>query len=44
VWEIDREDTISVFVKRKPNLKDFEDELVPFLIKLFFLRKDAPLG
>jgi hypothetical protein len=30
VWEIDREDTISVFVKKKPNLKDFEDELVKY--------------
>ena len=27
VWEIDREDTISAFVKRKPVLKDFENEL-----------------
>ena len=30
VWEIDREDTITVFVKKKPNLKDFEDELVKY--------------
>ena len=30
VWEIDREDTISVFVKKKPNLKDFEDELCKY--------------
>ena len=27
VWEIDREDTIGAFVKRKPVLKDFENEL-----------------
>ena len=27
VWEVDREDTIVTFVKRKPILKDFEDEL-----------------
>ncbi len=27
VWEVDREDTITTFVKRKPVLKDFEDEL-----------------
>ena len=27
VWEVDREDTIVTFVKRKPVLKDFEDEL-----------------
>ena len=30
MWEVDREDTISVFVKKKPNLKDFEDELVKY--------------
>ncbi len=30
VWEIDREDTISVFVKKKPVLKDFEDELCKY--------------
>ena len=27
VWEIDREDTIAGFVKKKPKLKHFEDEL-----------------
>jgi len=27
VWEVDREDTITSFVKRKPALKDFEGEL-----------------
>ena len=27
VWEVDREDTIVTFVKKKPTLKDFEDEL-----------------
>lgn len=27
VWEIDREDTINVFLKKKPQLKDFENEL-----------------
>ena len=27
MWEIDREDTIGAFVKRKPVLKDFENEL-----------------
>ena len=27
VWEIDREDTIATFVKKKPKLKHFEDEL-----------------
>ena len=27
VWEVDREDTIAIFVKKKPNLKNFEDEL-----------------
>ena len=27
VWEVDREDTIVTFVKKKPILKDFEDEL-----------------
>ncbi len=27
VWETDREDTITIFVKKKPKLKDFENEL-----------------
>ena len=30
IWEIDREDTINTFLKNKPKLKDFEDELYKY--------------
>ncbi len=30
IWEVDREDTITGFVKRKPVLKDFESELCKY--------------
>ena len=30
VWEVDREDTIATFVKKKPRLKHFEDELCKY--------------
>ena len=32
IWEIDREDTINTFLKDKPKLKDFEDELFKYKI------------
>ena len=30
IWEIDREDTIHTFLKNKPKLRDFEDELFKY--------------
>ena len=27
IWEVDRDDTIAAFIKQKPVLKNFEDEL-----------------
>jgi dynein heavy chain len=42
VWEIDREDTISVFIKRKPQLKDFENELHKYKMAKSQLTTEEP--
>ena len=42
VWEIDREDTINVFLKKKPQLKDFENELHKYNMSKSQLTTEKP--
>lgn len=42
VWEVDREDAIATFVKMKPRLKDFEDELSKYNMAMSQLTTERP--